>query len=225
MKRRLFLKGAAGAALAAPFLPSLLPRKAFGATATGPQRLVIFYTQNGCLTNRWFPKTENGTVDAASLAGQTLQPLSDLAGKLLFPRGLAMFPKGTINGYFDPHDQGMGSKLTAAPIKPDTDHYSTGPSLDWQVASMFNPGTKSPLVLSVGSSFANVKGILSYKPGATAADLPTPYTPEVNAKNVYSSLTGLFQGGTVDIDALEVDDNYGLQVLVQFGRASCRERV
>ena len=197
MKRRLFLKGVAGASLAAPFLPSLLPRKAFAAGGTGPQRLVIFYTQNGCLTNRWFPKTEAGTVDAASMAGTTLQPLSDLAGKLLFPRGLSMFPKGTINGYFDPHDQGMGSKLTAAPIKPDTDHYATGPSLDWQIASMFNTGTKSPLVLSVGSSFANVKGIVSYKPGAAATDLPTPYSPEVNAKNVYSSLTGLFQGGTV----------------------------
>jgi hypothetical protein len=196
VKRRLFLKGAAGAALAAPFLPSLLPRKAFAAGATGPQRLVIFYTQNGCLTNRWFPKTEAGTVDATALAGQTLAPLSDLAGKLLFPRGLAMFPKGTINGYFDPHDQGMGSKLTAAPIKPDTDHYSTGASLDWQIASLFNPGTKSPLVLSVGSAFANVKGILSYKPGASATDLPTPYSPEVNPKNVYSSLTGLFTSGT-----------------------------
>jgi len=197
VKRRLFLKGAAGAALAAPFLPSLLPRKAFAAGATGPQRLVIFYTNNGCLTNRWFPKTENGTVDAASLAGQTLQPLSDLASKLCFPRGLAMFPKGTVNGYFDPHDQGMGSKLTCAPIKPDTDHYATAPSLDWQIASMFNQGSKSPLVLSVGSAFANVKGIVSYKPGAAATDMPTPYTPEVNPKNVYSSLTGLFQGGTV----------------------------
>ena len=51
-------------------------------------------------------------------------------------------------------------------------------------------------MLSVGSSFANVKGIVSYKPGASATDLPTPYSPEVNPKNVYSSLTGLFQGGT-----------------------------
>ena len=115
MKRRQFLKGAAGAALAAPFLPSLMSRKAFAAGATGPQRLVIFYTQNGCLTNRWFPKVENGAIDATAMAGTTLQPLSDLAGKLLFARGLAMFPKGTVNGYFDPHDQGLGSKLTCAP--------------------------------------------------------------------------------------------------------------
>ena len=197
MKRRRFLQGLGGAALAAPFLSSLhhRPAKAAGA-ATGPQRLVIFYTQNGCLTNRWFPKVENGAIDATALTGTTLAGLSSFAPKLLFPRGLAMFPKGTINGYFDPHDQGMGSKLTAAPIKPDTDHYSTGSSLDWQIASLFNPGTKSPLVLSVGSAFANVKGILSYKPGATATDLPTPYTPEVNPKNVYSTLTGLFSSGT-----------------------------
>ena len=87
-----------------------------------------------------------------------------------------MFPKGTINGYFDPHDQGMGSKLTCAPIKPDSSHYATGPSLD-RVAAMVNPGTKSPLVLSVGSAFANVKGILSYKPGATAPTCRRPTRP------------------------------------------------
>jgi hypothetical protein len=197
VKRRLFLKGAAGAALAAPFLPSLLPRKAFGATATGPQRLVIFYTQNGCLTNRWFPKTEAGPSTPPRWRDRRCSRSAISPGSCCSRAGSRCSRKGTINGYFDPHDQGMGSKLTAAPIKPDTD-----PLLDGTVARLagrldVQPGTKSPLVLSVGSSFANVKGILSYKPGATAADLPTPYTPEVNAKNVYSSLTGLFQGGTV----------------------------
>jgi len=110
VKRRLFLKGVGGASLAAPFLPSLMAPRTARAATNGPQRLVIFYTNNGCLTNRWFPKTtsETAAVDAAALTGTTLQPLSDLAGKLLFPRGLAMYPKGTVNGYFDPHDQGMG---------------------------------------------------------------------------------------------------------------------
>jgi hypothetical protein len=101
-----------------------------------------------------------------------------------------MFPKGTINGYFDPHDQGMGSKLTAAPIQPDGSHWALGKSLDWTAASMVNPGTKSPLVLSVGSAFANVKGIVSY------SDSATPYTPETNPNNVYKTLTGLFSSGT-----------------------------
>jgi hypothetical protein len=216
VKRRLFLKGIAGASLAAPFLPSLMaPRKAYAA-ATGPQRLVIFFTNNGCLTNRWFPKVENGAIDAAALSGTTLQPLSDLAGKLLFPRGLAMFPRGTVNGYFDPHDQGMGSKLTCAPILPGetSGHWSTGPSLDWLAASLVNPGTKSPLVLSVGNAFANVKGIVSYKPGATAADPPTAYTPEANPKNVYTSLTGLFQtgGGVTPADYAALQGNSILDI-------------
>src|SRR5438552_9695672 len=147
MKRRRFLQGVGGAALAAPFLTSLLPREARGAAAGPAKRLVIFYTQNGCLTNRWFPKVESGAIDATALAGTTLAGLSAFAPKLLFPRGLAMFPKGTINGYFDPHDQGMGSKLTAAPIDPAGSHWSTGTSLDWVAAGLINPGTKSPLVL------------------------------------------------------------------------------
>ena len=190
MKRRMFLKGVAGASLAAPFLSSL-ERPARGQTAAAaPQRLVIFYTNNGCLTNRWFPKVETGAIDAAALTGTTLAPLSDVAGKLLFPRGLAMFPKGTINGYFDPHDQGMASKLTAAPIDPAGSHYATSRSLDWVAAELVNPSTKSPLVLSPGTAFKNVKGIVSYQ----AAN--TPYTPESNPKNVYTTLSGLFQTGT-----------------------------
>ena len=79
MNRRLLLKGVAGAALTAPFLSSLLPRPVRAQAATNPRRLVIFYTNNGCLTNRWFPKVENGPFDAAALLGTTLEPLSPLA--------------------------------------------------------------------------------------------------------------------------------------------------
>jgi hypothetical protein len=189
MKRRRFLRGVAGAALAAPFLTSLR-RPAHAQAATPPRRLVIFYTNNGCLTNRWFPKVENGAIDAGALTGTTLEKLSPFASKLLFPRGLAMFPRGTINGYFDPHDQGMGSKLTAAPIDPAGSHYATSRSLDHVAAELVNPNKNSPLVLSVGSAFTNVKGIVSY----SAAN--TPYPPETNPKNVYSALTGLFSTGT-----------------------------
>ncbi len=42
------------AALAVPFLNSL-GRSARAQEARSPRRLVIFYTNNGCLTNRWFP--------------------------------------------------------------------------------------------------------------------------------------------------------------------------
>jgi hypothetical protein len=71
----------------------LLPRKAFAAGGTGPQRLVIFYTQNGCLTNRWFPKTasETATVDAA--AGATQNVLYFPPGKYKVALTVALPPK------------------------------------------------------------------------------------------------------------------------------------
>jgi hypothetical protein len=156
---------------------------------------VIFYTQNGCLTNRWFPTVENGalTADAFTGANQTLAPLASFAPKLLFPRGFAEHPHGTINGYFDPHDEGMGSKLTCAPIDPDTTvgtHWATSASLDHVAAGLVNPAGTGPLVLSVGSAFANVKGILSYSAPNT------PYSPETNPSNVYKKLTSVYVSGT-----------------------------
>ena len=57
-------------------------------------------------------------------------------------------------------------------------------------------------MLSVGSAFANVKGILSYKAAQT------PFTPETNPKNVYSKLTGLFtSGGTTAADYMVTQGN------------------
>jgi hypothetical protein len=57
-------------------------------------------------------------------------------------------------------------------------------------AGLVNPGTKSPLVVSVGSAFNNVKGVLSYQsPG-------TPYLPETKVTNVYKGLTSVYSTGT-----------------------------
>lgn len=189
MNRRLFLRGVAGAALAAPFLTSL-KRPAVAAPPPAARRLVIFYTNNGCLTDRWFPTVANGPIDGSALTGTTLSSLSDLAHKLVFPRGLAMFPRGSqYNGYFDPHDQGMGSKLTCAPIDPGGSHYAMARSLDHVAAEYVNHGNTGPLVLSVGFASTDVKSVVSY-----SAPL-TPYPPETNPVNVYGNLTGLFVGG------------------------------
>jgi hypothetical protein len=195
MNRRLFLKGAAGASLAAPFLASL--QRPAKAQATPPKRLVVFYTNNGCLTTRWFPSVENGALDAAALTGKTLEPLADVTHKLLFPRGLAMYPSGRqvkVNGvvYGDPHDQGMGSKLTGGPIDPENKHYALQRSLDHQVAELFNPVTKTPLVLSVGFASSDVKQVVSYKAASE------PFLPETNASNVYNTLSGLFGTGSTE---------------------------
>ena len=44
---------------------------------------MIFYTNNGCLTNRWFPTVENGPIDASAL---TLPEASLLAARGLYTR-------------------------------------------------------------------------------------------------------------------------------------------
>ncbi len=59
-----------------------------------------------------------------------------------------------------------------------------------RLLQLINPGTKSPLVVTPGSSFSNVKGIVSY------AAANEPYAPPVSSpKTIYSALTGLFQDG------------------------------
>ncbi|WP_437635527.1 DUF1552 domain-containing protein [Sorangium sp. So ce854] len=191
MKRRVFLKGVAGAALAAPFLSSLHENevKAQPAPSSQPRRLVIFYTHNGCLTNRWFPTIENGPLAAEHLAGTTLAGLAPFASKLLFPRGLKMFNSYAEIQTIDPHDQAMGSKLTCALINDDTTRYATSHSLDHEIARQINPGGASPLVLSVGPSSTSIKEVLSFSAPNTA------FPAVVNPKTVYNQLTGLFGGG------------------------------
>jgi len=199
VKRRLFLKGLGGAAVAAPFLSSLRRPAQASALESNPRRLVIFYTGAGCLTNRWFPTVEDGPIDRDSLAGTTLERLGPYAGKLLFPRGLAMYPRGQVivdgTAYFDPHDQAMGSKLTGAPIDPAGDHYALGRSLDHVAAELVNPDRREPLVLSVGRAISSVKTVLSYRSARE------PFGPVTNPATVYTTLTGVILGGEPTTEA------------------------
>jgi len=190
MKRRLFLKGIGGAALAVPFLSSLAEQQAKAqSAATPPKRLVIFYTHNGCLTNRWFPAIEDGALTASDLS-PTLAPLAPYASKLLLPRGFRSMNGYAVGQTIDPHDQAMGSKLTCAKITDDSNRYATAASLDHVIAKQINPGGATPLVLSVGAASTKIKEVLSFSGPNTA------FPANVNPQTVYNQLTGLFGTGT-----------------------------
>jgi hypothetical protein len=193
MNRRVFLRGIGGAAVAAPFLPSVWEKTAKAQSAP-PKRLVIFFTHNGCLTNRWFPKVTNGALTADALAGGTLAPLTPYIGKLLFPRGYRSMNSYGAGQSIDPHDQAMGSKLTCATIDQNNKRYATAASLDHVIAKQINPGTnKSPLVLSVGAASTGIKEVLSFSEPGVA------YPAIVNPTTVYNQLTGVFgTGGTAE---------------------------
>jgi hypothetical protein len=180
MHRRLFLRGVGGFTLAAPFLHSL--NEAKGAAATDPKRVVIFYTHNGCLTDRWFPKNENGPLLASDLSG-TLAPLAPYVNKLLLPRGFRSMNAYAQGQSIDPHDQACGSKLTCAPISTDSNRYATAESLDHTIAKQINPNKNTPLVLSVGAASTRVKEVISFS-GANQA-----FPANVNPQTVFNALT------------------------------------
>jgi hypothetical protein len=100
VSRRQFLKGAGGAYLAIPFLPSLLPRSAWGQTVPSPKRLIAMWTGNGTVTKNWYPSVDPITVIGTNVRASNLSsiagPISTILGpelsafrsKLLLLRGL-----------------------------------------------------------------------------------------------------------------------------------------
>jgi hypothetical protein len=89
--RRILLRGLGGAAVAAPFLSSIMEReaKAQGMTAAPPKRLIVFFTYHGCLTDKWFPAKSHGPLSTADYQAMvTLAPMAPYASKLLMVRGI-----------------------------------------------------------------------------------------------------------------------------------------
>ena len=67
MKRRHFLRSAAGVVVGLPFLETFAPKPARGAApAAPPRRLAIFFCSNGVNTEQFFPATPYGALSAAS---------------------------------------------------------------------------------------------------------------------------------------------------------------
>ena len=183
----MFLRGAGGVAVALPCLESLLWRRGTARAAEpGGKRLVVFFTCNGVDMESFFPQAP-GPVTVESLTGTALEPLAAYRDRLLIPRGLHMVPKGWGH---DPgtagndHAMGMGHKLTAQPLDPDT-LYACGVSVDQFAAARLNKDGRPSLTLSVGWRHSDVFGHISY------AGSGMPVTPEGNPWLTYQDLMGL----------------------------------
>ena len=97
MKRRVFLRGLGGAAVAAPFLSSVWERETKGQTATTPKQLIVMFTHYGCITTKWFPVKSHGALAASDLTSTSLAALAPYVGKLLIPRGIRAMNEWTVN--------------------------------------------------------------------------------------------------------------------------------
>ena len=149
--RRAFLRGAAGAAVALPFLESVPERSPWAATDPQPVFAFFICTVGGVVRTQFFP-TATGPLTQPGLAaaGMATSHLAAHADNLLFVSGVN-WPAGTNRG--DAHVDGLCAALTAKlPVSVGDVRNVTagGPSADAFIAAKVHPG-KSPIALYAGN--------------------------------------------------------------------------
>jgi hypothetical protein len=177
--RRKLLAGAAGTAIALPWLEAFAPRRALAQNAR-PQRFIVMFAPNG-LTPSWTPSgTEHDFTLSPSLA-----PLAPHQDDLVVIRGLLQQGAGG-----DGHQNGMGGMLTGAKLNAGSfmggagaapAGWASGPSVDQRIADAIGGQTKlRSLELGVQVGQADNWGRMSYR----AANQPLP--PEDDPAAVYA---------------------------------------
>lgn len=186
--RRQFLRGLGGFTLGLPFLPSLLPRSAWGqGEGQFPTRLIIFHTANGQPMRMWTPTG----LGADYQLSQVLAPLQNFRDDLIVIRGLNMvaaieaMSSGLLN---NGHAAGTAVCLTGATPSQD---WGGGISVDQLAAQRI--GTTTPLrslELAV-DTVPDMFGRISY----LGAGQPVP--PQTDPKEAFKRV---FSGFSQDQD-------------------------
>lgn len=131
MNRRLFLRSAA-ATVWLPFLPSALPRAAWGQTATGPRRMVYWFVPNGL---HWRALTP----EADPWAQQVLSPLQPMWDRVSQVSGL----RNLTTSNYTSHEQATSSALTDVAVDYRGSGLNAGVSVDQIAAEAV--GTMTPV--------------------------------------------------------------------------------
>jgi hypothetical protein len=176
--RRKLLLGAAGTAIALPWLEAFAPSRALAQDSV-PQRFIVMFTPNG-LTPSWTPTgAERDFTLSPSLA-----PLAAHQDDLVVIRGLLQQGAGG-----DGHQNGMGGMLTGAKLNSGSfagtgaapAGWANGPSVDQRIADANAGVTKlRSLELGVQVGSADNWGRMCYR----AANQPLP--PEDDPAAVYA---------------------------------------
>ncbi len=229
--RRILLRGLGGAAVAAPFLSSVMEReaKAQGMVSTAPKRLIVYFTYHGVLTDKWFPAKSHGTLSTDEYkAIPTLAPMAPYASKLLMVRGVRAMNEWSFDGALgqknDPHTNAAGSIFTCYPLTPNSttssasnpgkfDAKPTGRSLDHIAASSVNKATNGMPVSASNPGaaplFMQINGVqgsmtMNQQVISWSDDKGTIFAGVGSPTTVYSSLTNLFGTGAVNPDTYQV---------------------
>jgi hypothetical protein len=172
ISRRAILRGAAGAAIALPWLEAMSPRRA--RAASSPKRFIVMFSPNGTLPTQWTP---TGTETDFTLS-PILMPLGPHQDDLVIIEGLLQ-----EGGGGDGHQNGIGGMLTGSPLNPGPfagvgappAGWATGPSIDQRIVqALAAPTPFQSLELGVQVGAADNWGRMIYQ----AANQPLPPTDD-----------------------------------------------
>jgi hypothetical protein len=148
-----------------------------------PKRLVLFWTPNGTVTERFFPTERNGAFELNTV----MRPLEPHKRELTILKNVRFSGTGDhkTGGPFS-----IGGKLFPATT---TDNLG-GPSIDQEIGAALQT---TPLVVAGQSKAENYRGYISYaRDGSKVAPLANP-------KLAYESVCGstpIGDGGTANVD-------------------------
>jgi hypothetical protein len=191
-----------GVTMALPFLECMLPRRAWSAETTDPQRFVAFYVPNGIHMPAWNPTTAGADFDLPPL----MAPLADLKSQLLVISGLKN--AAAIASVPGDHARGTGSFLSCMPVlKTEGENIQNGISLDQRLAQALYTGAPLPS-LELGSEGGGPTGdcdsgySCAYSRNISWSGATTPVAKEVNPVEVFDRLFGGFDS-TLTVEQVE----------------------
>ncbi len=202
LPRRTLLRGAAGIAVALPFLDAMLPRRAQAAGSTPPQRFGVFFSPNGLIEKDWLPT--GGQTDF--VLGKELSALTPHRNEIVILHGLNNETSYMQDG--NPHDLSMAHMLTAMRMKVNglgraghvIDGTAGGPSIDQALAKEIGNDTKlRSLELGVQSTITDLEPMVIRMSYGGPGD---PRTPLDDPKQVYTRMFGDTQASQAALDAL-----------------------
>ena len=214
VSRRTVLRGL-GTAMALPFLESLLPTRAFGATSTaavtkaaaGPKRLAWIYVPNGIDMRNWTPATFGADYELSP----TLKVLEAYRSKMLVISGLVCDAANAHGAGGGDHARANGAYLTGV-NPPKTGPVKLGISADQAAAQRIGKFTKFPSLeigIEDGKKAASDSGYnTQYSHNLSWRNETTPVTKDVDPQSVFDRLFSAgIPGETPEAKALRENDS------------------
>ncbi|MBC7658264.1 MAG: DUF1552 domain-containing protein [Chitinophagaceae bacterium] len=199
MKRRQFIKTAAGVTMCLPLLEGLMSSQELKAAADTPSPYMITF-KNSCGRGQNFWQGNAGDLTKASMAGTTSEVYADYASKVLLVNGIAhniTTNKGCSHALSSAillsgggYSGGAGNGEGAGSER------STSQSLDYYAAQQLD--SKDPFALWAATQ-ENKKANLTWK-GANQE-----YTPVFNPATAYKNLFGFDIGGSMPAAGASTD--------------------